>query len=305
MKNFSLILVLILIFGVVAINAQTRGNPTPTPDTESPIDRQRQDDINKRSSNLRLTEKFPVEPVNKDNRTFREKIRPIYRKPDKEERKILSPNSEDETKFAQFLKAKKTGLIKLIIDQGCDKDVGVVVSTPHCLKYSMPGAGASYSFRYDNYRIRYLSDINYTGKAFQSVGVLTHGVFADIGDIPLEDVNLDTNGIDFLEKIEPAENFAEAKALIDKLEKGIENDGFIYKNNLPVKENTTYLLRSIAYRGNSYRTVAGIMFDELEFDKREDITVAFRIVRLEPDGSVTILWKELDSKKAPKIEADN
>ena len=302
MKNLSL--VLILIFGVVAINAQTRGNPTPTPDAESPIDSGRQDDINRRSDNLRLTEKFPVEPVNKDNKTFREKIRPIYRKPEKEERAILAPNSEDETKFAQFLKAKGTGLTKLIIDQGCDKDVGVVVSTPHCLKYSMPGAGASYSFRYDNYRIRYLGDINFTGKVFQSVGVLTHGIFADIGDVPLEDLNLNTKGIDFLGKIEPAENFAEAKALIDKLEKGIENGGFIYKNNLPVKENTTYLLRSIAYRGNSYRTVAGIMYDELEFDKREDITIAFRIVRLEPDGSVTILWKELESKKAPKIEAD-
>jgi hypothetical protein len=302
MKNLSL--VLILIIGVVAINAQTRGNPTPTPDAESPIDEKRQDNINSRSNDLRSTEKFPVEPVNRDNKTFREKIRPIYRKPDKEEREILAPNSEDETKFAQFLKSKKTGLTKLIIDKGCDKDVGVIVSTPHCLKYSMPGAGASYSFRYDNYRIRYLSDINFTGKFFQSVGVLTHGIFADIGDVPLEDVNLNTKGIEFLEKIEPAESFAEAKTLIDKLEKGIENDGFIYKNNLPIKENTTYILRSIAYRGNSFRTVAGIMFDELEFDKREDITVAFRVVRVEPDESVTILWKKLDSKKAPKIEAD-
>lgn len=301
MKNL-LLLSIVLIFGFVSINAQDdrRGRPEPTPRPEGV--NSTKDDINARSGDLRMTEKFPVRPNVKNSKTFREKIRPIYRKSDKKEREIIAPNSEDVSKFTQFLKEKNTGLTKLIADKGCDKEIGVVVSTPHCLEYSMPGGGSSYSFRYDDYRIKYLGDLQFTGNVFQSVGVLTHGIFVNIGDVPLEDVSLKTEGIDFLSNISPAENFAEAKDLIDKLEKGIEDGELVYKNNLPVEENTTYILRSIAYRGDSIRTLEGISYDELEFDKRKDVIVAFRIVRAEPNESVTILWKELASNKSPKID---
>lgn len=298
-------LVIILFFSILAVDAQVRNAPTPTPTPISPIRRDEQQNISRRSENLRLTENLPVQPVNANNKIFREKIRPIYRKPNKKERKMLAPDAGLEKQYAAFLKDKRTGLSKLIADQGCDKEIGVVVSTPHCLKYTLPGAGASYSFRYDNYRIRYLSDLNFTGQNFQTVGVLTHGILADIGDVPLAEVGLETKGVSYLLGITPAENFTEARDLIAKLEKGIENEGIVYKNNQPVREDTTYILRSIAYRGNSLRSIEGIVYNELEFDKRRDVTVAFRVVRRDPEeGSATILWKELQSKKSPKIEAD-
>lgn len=302
MKYLSLFL--IVVFSFVAVNAQGR-NPQPTPQP-TPINSEHardQQNISNRSRNLQLNDNLRAQNPNfRNTKTFRDKIKPLYRDPDKKEREILAPDGEDENKYADFLKQKGTGLTKLIIDQGCDKDVSVVVSTPHCLKYSMPGAGSSFSFRIEDYRIRHLSDLNFTGKVFQSVGVLTHGIFADIGDVPLEDVTLETDGVDHLTNIQPAETIAEATDLIAKLEKGIKKGEFTYKNFLPVKENTTYVLRSIAYRGNAYRTIGGISYDELDFDKRKDITVAFRIVRVNPNEGVTILWKELAEEKAPKIK---
>ena len=300
--RFWILVSIFTIFGVSAVNAQVRNAPTPTPTPISTIQRDDQKNISRRSDDLRMTENLPVVPLDRSNKVFRQKIRPIYRKSNKNERALLSPDETIVSRYAAFLKGKNTGLTKLIIDQGCDKDPGVVVSTEHCLKYSMPGAGTSYSFRYDDYRIKRLSDINYTGKLFQSVGVLTHGIFVDIGDIPIEEVTLNTKGAEYLREISPAKTFADATDLITKLEKGIEKGEFTYKNYVPLKENTTYVLRSIAYRGKSYRTVEGITYNELEFDKRKDVIVSFRVVDIAPDESATIIWKELANKKAPKIK---
>ena len=82
---------------------------------------------------------------------------------------------------------------------------------------------------------------------------------------------------------------------------GIENDGFFYCRNLEASENTTYVLRSIAYRGSYYRAIEGFVYDELDFDERRDVTVAFRIVRRDSE-SVTILWKILENQKSPAIK---
>ena len=106
--------------------------------------------------------------------------------------------------------------------------------------------------------------------------------------------------------IAPSEDMEKANELTEKLlsEEGIKNGGFTYRSVVPVAENITYVLRSIAYRGNIYRTIQGMTYDELEFDKRREITVAFRVVRLEGEDNVTILWKELGNQKVPKLKIE-
>jgi hypothetical protein len=301
MKKIFLLLSFVL-GSFVLVNAQRNPQPAPTPN-ENPINSERQKEISGRSDNLRLTEKFPVH-TNANTKVFRESIRPLYRDLKRDEKELLAPNKEDFGKYAEFLKQKNTGLIKLISDRGCDKEFNVVISSPHCDKYSMPGAAASYSFRTGQYRLRQLGDIVFTGDDFQGVGELTHGIFVNIGDVPLEKVDLQTNSISFLMSIAPSEDMEKADELTKKLlsEEGIKNGEFTYRSIASVAENMTYILRSIAYRGNIYRTVQGMMYDELEFDKRREITVAFRIVRLEGEESATILWKELDTQKTPKLK---
>jgi hypothetical protein len=201
------------------------------------------------------------------------------------------------------LQQPRTGLIKLVPEKNCVSNENITSASPDCAKYPIPGAGSSYSFRINNYRMPRLADLNYTGKSFRAFGVLTHGILVSLGDTPLEKLDLQSEAVTALMKLEAASDFKEAEEFALKLDKGVQNKGFTYRNVLPATENTTYLLRSIAYKGNSIQSIQGITFDEMELDKRKEVVVAFRIVRRGEDGSATILWKELTSKNSPKLKA--
>ncbi|MEZ5429228.1 MAG: hypothetical protein R2747_23475 [Pyrinomonadaceae bacterium] len=299
------ILVTGLILGsFVLVNAQRGRNPAPAPPPGDPplINSERQTNINERSKDLRMTEKFPVHTT-VNSHVFRENIRPLYRNSKKEERELLAPDAADAEKYAAFLNQKNTGLIKLVADQGCDEKFNVIVSSPHCQKYTMPGAGSTYSFREDDYRMRSLGDIFFTGDILQNMGKLVNGIFVDIGDVPLEQVGPETGGVKYLANIEPASDLDAINSFNEKLAEGIEDGEFTYRSFVRFAENRTYALRSIAYRGNIYRTVQGMTYDEMEFDKRRDLTIAFRVVRINPEEkTLTILWKTLAEQKSPKID---
>lgn len=235
------------------------------------------------------------------NQAAVQNIRNIYRKPTKEEFKLLAPDKEDLKTYAQFLRQPDTGLIKLIAGRGCDENTNVVNVSGDCLKYSMPGAGASYSFRTENYRIRHLSDLTYIDNSFQLFGILAHGILVDLGDIPLEQISLQTRGLKFLTSFEPITDFEKAKEIDRQFVRGVKNEDFFYSRRAAAAENTTYVLRSIAYRGNRFRSARGFVYDELGFDERRDITVAFRVIRRDNE-SVVILWKALSNQKSPVIK---
>ncbi|HEY0429659.1 MAG TPA: hypothetical protein VGC76_17895 [Pyrinomonadaceae bacterium] len=229
-------------------------------------------------------------------------VQPLYRKPTKQELKRVAPDSGLLQKFADFLRQENTGLFKFVADYGCAENPKIITATENCLKFTMPGAGNSYSFRTNNYRLRRLADLTFTGKFFYVSGVLTHGILVNVGDVPLENISLQTIGTKYLNEFQPAPDLEKAIELDRQLIDGVEKDGFLYSRASAVLENTTYVLRSIAYNGKSFRAVRGITYNELDFDKRKDITVAFRIIRRDGDGSVTILWKELSRKDSPKIK---
>lgn len=229
-------------------------------------------------------------------------IEPLYRKSSKKELKAVAPNPELFEKYAEFLRQKYAGLTKLIGDSGCADNTKIVVATEECLKYTMPGAGSSYSFRTDSYRIPHLADLLFTDNSFQASGVLLHGIFVNIGDIPLNEVTLKTNGLDYLVNFQPEPDYEKAKVIADKLVEGIERDGFLYRRGLYAKENTTFVLRSIAYDGKYFRVVKGVTYNEFAFDKRRDLIVVFRIVDKDEASSVTILWKILADKKSPRVK---
>lgn len=224
-----------------------------------------------------------------------------YRKPNKEELETLKVSPADKEKYAAFLRQPDTGLIKLAADLKCADNTKVVVATPDCLKYTMPGAGSSYSFRTENYRIQRLADLIYTDNSFQVTGALTHGFLVRIGDVPLEKVSLQTEGLKYLVDFKPTVDYAEAKKIADEFVKGVSKDGFLYRRGLNAVEDTTYVLRVVAYDGRLNRAVQGTTYNELDFDKRKDVIVAFRIVSRDADGGVTILWKKLAEKDAPKL----
>ena len=72
-------------------------------------------------------------------------------------------------------------------------------------------------------------------------------------------------------------------------------------------------MRAVSYRMNDRwgsrldaKNADRISLEESRFallllDRRFDATYIFRVVRQDPDGAVTILWKRLAKEKAPKI----
>jgi len=293
---------LTLLFGFFFFNLSANAQPPVRTETAAEVNqrwaRERQAARNEADELLKKITPAPV--ISPQRKIASERSRNLlYRYPTSEELKVISPDGEDQVKYAEFLHQPDTGLIKLAADVGCDDSKIVVVATPRCFKYLFPGAGSAYSFRTENYRLRRLADIVYTDNSFQATGVLLNGIFVKLGDVPLEKVNLQTRGLQFLTNLKPtADKYQELER---QLSKGIDFDGFQYRRNVRAAENTTYVLRSIAYRGSSPRNAEGIFFDEFEFDKRLDVIVAFRLVSKDADGNVTILWKKLLQKDSPKL----
>lgn len=238
--------------------------------------------------------------------TFLKKnIEPLYRKPTEKELKAIEPSRELFTKYAEFLRQPNTGLTKLIDDKGCAKNTKVVVATDNCLQYSMPGAGSSFSFRAENYRIARLADLTFTDKSFQASGVLLHGIFVNLGGVPIESVDLQTRGMKYLTEFQPEPDYNKGRAIDQQLMRGIRRDGFLYRRGFYMVENATFALRSIAYGGKYFRAIQGITYNEFDYDKRRDVIVTFRVVEKDAAGNVTILWKVLQEKDSPRVKREN
>ncbi len=235
---------------------------------------------------------------------WRAKMVALYRKPKDEETEILKPAAEFLQKYAEFLKEDESGIFKLIPDMGCEGDGDIINASPDCLKYNFPGAGSSYSFRLDSYRIRRLADITLVKNSLTTRGILNGAIFVVLGDVPIRNVTLKTPGLAFLQEYKPVKTAEEALEAAKLFAGGVKKDGHIYGRGIFATKNNTFAMRLIAYDGKFQRAEAGVVYNELDFDKRRDIIVAFRIVEVEADGSATIVWKILQESKSPKLKVD-
>lgn len=225
---------------------------------------------------------------------------PFKVKRTKDQENRLKPNSEDLIKYADFLKQPKTGIIRLISDLGCESNVYVIRVDEACSN-TIPG-GSYYSFREKEYTTAYLADIRFKQGLLISDGVLSQNILVKLGDISLEDISLESEGIKYLTEFIPEKINTTATKQFMEIVKGVRVRNHEYRKVIPAFEHTSYAIRIVAYRGSIYRNFRGWFFDLLAGDKRVDMILAFRVVRKDSDGSITLLWKELDRKKAPKIE---
>jgi hypothetical protein len=188
------------------------------------------------------------------------------------EKALLLPSEEDQAVYANFLKQPDTGLIRLLPREEYDCKI---IS-------SVRGGGSYYSFneRSSEYGS---SDINLeqgnlkTGFAGADYGMLTM-----LGDVPLESVSLETTATNILAAHQPAANEPKARIEQRRWSDGTIVDGATFKDRLPLKANSTYLLRAVLYSSH-------------------DSLVAFRVVRVDSDGSAIILWKLLKNYPVPQL----
>lgn len=190
------------------------------------------------------------------------------------EKAFLLPSEEDRARYADFLRQPDTGLFRLMPRQ--------IHNTPESrLIVTIPGGGAFYSFmeRTNEYVNSTAIGIE-QGKLATILAGANYSMLVSVGDVPLESVSSETNAAQVLAQHTPAEDEPHARIEQRKAMQGASIGGITYKDRLPVKVNSTYVLRSINYS----------TFDQI---------VAFRVVRIDNDDSVTIIWKLLKKYPTP------
>ena len=225
---------------------------------------------------------------------------PFKKHVSREQKKMLAPDIADLQRYAVFLSQPNTGLIKLFPDLDCEENAVIVHADETCLK-AIP-MSAFYSFREKGYTNSHLSDIRLKNDVLITDGLLTQGILVALGDVALETVSLSSGGMKFLTEFVPETKGVEALKQTRQITKGVDADDYFYRKALFASENMTYALRLVAYRGSFIQMFRGLPYDLLAGDERDDLTVAFRIVKKDKAGNLTILWKELARKDAPKIK---
>ena len=227
-----------------------------------------------------------------------------YRRPSKEELEIMRPTHDLAAKYSEFLRNENSGITKLSAFEKCAKNGEVVSADEDCLKYKIPGGGTAYSFRYGTYRIQRLADLILQNAVLKSDGLLQQGIMVDLGKVPIENVSLSTPGFKYLADFKPAESLAELKAADQKLLSGVEAEGFLYRLGFYALTDHTFAMRSIAFQRSLPGASKDLKFDEFQLDKRHDIIVVFKVVEVDNAGNVTIVWRELARRDAPKLKIE-
>ena len=206
-----------------------------------------------------------------------------------EEKRLLEPSSFDQRSAAAILQLPETGLVRLypwsrrrmLISVGDLADGRGPDFNAHACTYSFSkerhGSGLN---GYVDPRLGWAELKLGEGKFFTGFTGESLGVIVSLGDVPLETVAPESDGVIGLTNITPPADNLEASVLSHRNRAGFEMEKFKYGSALPVIANTTYVLRSTSNR-------------------RADLLIGFRVVREDPEGSVTIVWRKLKTYPKP------
>ena len=221
------------------------------------------------------------------------------------EMRVIDP--VDIEKYKNFLAKGRGGAFRLLPDFDCiAKDV---IKIDGACSNFVPDM-SDFSFRSKQYADKNYFDIEYNRNELTARSFFSHGIGVSLGDVPIANVTLSTVGLKYLLSLSPAQNFSAALDIEKKLTRGAVDGGFFYSNHFKVVPNTTYVLRTIAYKlGNilpiSPTNRTQVKFLGVEYDRRFDTVIVFRILDRDQFGGVTIVWKELSRHAAPKIKFRN
>lgn len=210
----------------------------------------------------------------------------------------IAINREDVNKYHELLNGSDTGIVRLHDFSNCK------LNKKNCAQ-GLVGQGSSYSFQNNVYTDKLVADILFENASFHIEGLNTLGFISNLGNLPLDSSNLTTAGIKEMAEFEPSSQLAEAESHVAAARNGFQVGNFIYKTSLSLKEESTYVFRSIVFRvisktQNTNRTDSNGKRES----RRRDIIVVFRVIRKHKDGSISLLWKKLQDKESPTIEVE-
>lgn len=295
--------------GVIAQTPTSTPPPAPPP-SSTPAPQNNPPQPVRTMTAGKFPQNFPLNPVSESDRLASRVVRlqwliaPLYKKPGSKETASLAPDASFVQRYASLLRSEGTGIIRLAPDRGCVFSEKIVSVAEDCLKYSFPGAGNSFSFRTEGYRLRHLADITYVDDKLLMTGIFMHSISVDLGDVPIESASLSTDGIHYLTSFEPSTTPDGVTVIDTNLARGVKAGNFVYSKSVDPTVDRTYAIRAVAYRGKVVRSAGGIRYNELDYDKRRDVTVVFRVLEINKDG-ITLVWRKLADIEPPKIKMPN
>ncbi len=218
---------------------------------------------------------------------------------------MLRPDPADVEKHKEFLRQENTGIFRLYPDFNCISKRTISVAGD-CANQVLGGSTRGFRLG-SNY-----SDLKYNNNKLVGIGFFSHEILVDLGDVPIESLALNSPGLYFLSSFTPANDFHSANRQFAGIVSGMKNGEYFYSRSVEPKLDRTYALRVIAF-GNGdniqkrrFRQRGRVepllwSFQSLRSDKRVDVIVVFRVIRLEEDGNITVLSKQLSRKKSPVI----
>lgn len=145
-------------------------------------------------------------------------------------------------------------------------------------------------------------------------GFFSSSLLVNLGDVPIESIGVDSVGMNFLTSFQPDHEVKNVKLQNEQIGHGVTADGFFYSDNVNVAANMTFATRIIAFEGDNtsfkrfdrdrdHEATSKIRakFSSLKYDRRSDVIAIVRVVRVDDDGSVTLIWKKLREIDAPKL----
>jgi hypothetical protein len=203
-----------------------------------------------------------------------------------EHKRRLYPSEAERASLAALLRQDGTGIMRLLPYTGCVVDPRIVNVGGSCADRIPPvwGGGSFYSFKSKKHHLAVYSDIALRDNLF-NVGFMRHtlGLLTTLGDVPLDAVTLESKAVRPFLKLAPAKTPDETEEAFRRSRAWLEAPDYVYGPTAPVRENTTYVLRSVAFGRNR--------------SKPSDVLVAFRVTRKDADGAVTLAWKRLRKPK--------
>lgn len=223
---------------------------------------------------------------------------------------LMTPTAREAADFERTLRRSNSGTFTLLGEGSCqqaiDKEEEILLAQTRCLDQTISGLARQFSFRSGRYARMVNADLGVSQGWLFGYGYFTQTILTDLGDVSLEEIGLERPDLKFVSAFAPATTVDGTSAQRIELENGVSSGGREFFHAVKAIKNHTYVLRSIAYRGELV-TVLNVdgrktRFDRLKGQKREDVTIAFRIVDIGADGAIRVLWRRLAVKESPKLD---
>jgi hypothetical protein len=203
-------------------------------------------------------------------------------------------------RYRVLLKREKAGVVRLQNADICTPNRLVVAAVGGCPNNVIAKATA-FSFRTGDYVSPVFSDVFFNGTGLSSTGAYAIGIFANLGKVDLKSLDMKSEGVRQLADFIPPSDAAEFQRQFGILRRGVKIGEFIYLPKAELAVGEVFVLRSVAYRANHFEGVKPRRINVMEGDVRADVIIVFQVETLLSDGSVILVWRELNRSPPPGV----